>query len=265
MKYFVRQKEAVRIQEELGQDLFAQICKIPHVFLCGGALTSIFSNSPIQDFDLYFLNKHGFNELESYLGSVRNVKLILTTDNAKTFKKEINNTKSIKIQLIKKPIVFEKSIESILNVFDFTVCQAGFDFDKKMFVSHDDFLLDLAKKELVFNIQSGSPLNSLFRLKKYLSKGFTITNKELLKIGLTLNKLDLSNKDLILENLAGLGSTEIKTVTSKLNSDGEINVPEILGDFLDGKFEPKLLDKVDNEEKVDTINVAWQDDEDIPF
>ena len=51
-------------------------------------------------------------------------------------------------------MIFKKSIEAVLGLFDFSVCQAGFDFEKSEFVTHDNFIYDLSKRELVFNKDS---------------------------------------------------------------------------------------------------------------
>jgi hypothetical protein len=46
-------------------------------------------------------------------------------------------------------------------------------------------------RELIFNPKTLYPLNSLFRLRKYIAKGYRINNKEFFKIACAINKLKI--------------------------------------------------------------------------
>jgi hypothetical protein len=236
MQYLLRKKESDRLKNSLGEALVSKIKSIDNISLCGGALTSIFRKAEINDFDLYFQTEKAFTDLNAYLkerGS--GYKLVSETINSNTFVGETLNNffKSKKLQLIKKPQVYCKPVEQILNCFDFTICQAGYLFNKEIVVVHENFIFDLAKRELILNKDTATPLNTLVRLRKYLARGFIMPPKEMVRLGMMVNKLDLKNKQVVIDNLAGLGSQEINEVIGRFQVEGEINVEEVLQELLD--------------------------------
>jgi len=258
MQYLVREREARVIESLLGAEVFNRAKEIGGVFLCGGALTSIFTNTKVNDFDLYFKSQVSFDLLDSFFRSKYNC--VYKTDNANTYEFSLRSkADKIKVQLIKKSKVFNKSIEAVLGVFDFSVCQAGFDFEKSVFVTHDNFIYDLSKRELVFNKDSTAPLNTLIRIKKYLARGFSMSPKEMVRLALVINSLDLTKIEVVKENVAGLGSGELEVVTKKLTSSNEINVEELLQELLDNKIAVPTPEPINM-----ALESAFGDDE-IPF
>lgn len=242
MIYFFKEKESNKIKQLLGPALISKIKEIGGIYLCGGALTSIFRRADINDFDLYFSKQESFEQLNSFLsGTSSGFKEVFKSDNAVTYLGDTLNSsgensnpliKNKKIQLIKKEQVFRKTVEDVLSCFDFTICQAAYLFDKDMFVSHENFIFDLAKRELILNEKCSTPLNTLIRLRKFLSRGFEMPPKQMFKLAILVNKLDLSNKEDLRQQLMGLGSQEINEFLDRLKSDGEVNVEELLQDIL---------------------------------
>lgn len=163
--------------------------------LAGGAITSIFSNADIKDFDIYCRNENSFfvvkKELETKLGSP------IGHQNSCTFgylsKEDYNAVKSYgvygdvfshgdhPINLV-YPDRACGSMASILDTFDFTVCQGAYSFKNEEFYFSKDFFSHLSKRKLFHTLNRKVDTSVMFRVKKYQEKGFTINNLELLKI-----------------------------------------------------------------------------------
>jgi hypothetical protein len=74
---------------------------------------------------------------------------------------------------------FRPTPQELINTFDFTVCQLATD-GTSIFHAPTTFI-DLAKKQLMFN-QSQFPANCIWRLTKYLMKGFKVCVGEVQKV-----------------------------------------------------------------------------------
>ena len=75
----------------------------------------------------------------------------------------------VKVQLIK--IEYYNSLEDVLNSFDFTLCQLGWEVSSDDFVCSDTALFDIANKKLVVH-HITYPVASLRRILKYTKQGF---------------------------------------------------------------------------------------------
>ncbi len=219
-------KESRFIQKVLGQELTAFL-KHCNATLAGGCLTSIFSRTQINDFDIYFPGDEEFTEFYDMMirGNIKNFskvftdsKIICNTDKASTFEANVKNVielnkieasygigfninvsgNNIIIQAIKPS--FMTNDENLIGGFDYTVCMARYDFKSEEFEFDPRFLIDLASKELHYNPNCSRPLGSIFRLKKYIDKGFNVSHNEFLKIIMSINKIKFKTySDLINE------------------------------------------------------------------
>jgi len=81
--------------------------------------------------------------------------------------------KTVTIQLI--AFKFFDNMEELLNGFDFTVCQFGYD-GKKLYTGDTSFD-DLRNREIVFN-NIRDTVATAIHLKKYINKGFKISNND---------------------------------------------------------------------------------------
>jgi hypothetical protein len=213
-------KEARFIKRILGDDI-TSILKECKATLAGGCLTSIFSRAPINDFDIYFPGETEFECFCEFLrrGKLSNyakVKTVHESERANTYEGKIKddirlnrivasygigfdldiNFTNINIQAIKPS--FNTNGPELIKDFDFSVCMARFDFKSEEFEFDPRFLVDLARKELHFNPECRHPIGSMFRLKKYLEKGFNLDACEMMKIILVINQLEFNtNKDLM--------------------------------------------------------------------
>lgn len=196
-------------------------------FVCGGAVRSIFSNSKINDFDVYFKSEKDFDYVRRRFKELGDI----TYDTPLATSFDINDSR---IQLIKLTDCFDETTEGfcdkLFNMFDFTCCCAIYDIDKDVFILHKDFLVDNLSKVLKFNSKTRYPLSSLMRVRKYLSYGFTISAIELLKIAMAIRKLDLTDPKVLKDQLTGIDVAILRPVLDDLK---DRNSKIDLEDFVD--------------------------------
>lgn len=152
-------------------------------FITGGCIPSMLIDEFVNDYDIYlhneedaqlvkdyFQNKHTHNKDDKF-----HVKLI--TDNA------INL--SDKIQVITK---FTGTPYKVVENFDWKHIKSYYDCNtEKLFLTSDVYQL-VCEKELVYT-GSNYPLSSLMRLKKYIKKGWNVSNITILHIALDIIKV----------------------------------------------------------------------------
>jgi hypothetical protein len=154
-------------------------------FIAGGALTSVFTNTPVNDVDIYFKTEKDFI-LAVGQAYDEGLWCVAASDRAVTFVKD-NHV----IQLMH--FDFFETGQDIFDVFDFTVAMAAYDIDKEEFVFHEDFLKHASQRFLRFHSGTRYPYGSLLRVLKYQQRGYTIGKGDLLRIGLSLQKVPLSS------------------------------------------------------------------------
>jgi hypothetical protein len=164
--------------------------------LAGGAITSIFSGRCINDFDIYSRSQSTHDSLVSKFSKCMSDKY--KSEMSHSFicgkmEKEEAEHYGIEFDISDHPfqLVFPSvacgSVDSILNTFDFTCVQAAFSFKKETFYFHRNFLKDLAKRDLIYNLHRNHELSTTFRVEKYIKKGFFISNFERMKIVVAQN------------------------------------------------------------------------------
>ena len=193
--------------------------------LAGGALTSIFSGQPINDFDIYSRTEESFansckdlpstNVCSFYKSEFSATLRFDERDSIESSKAEhygiIHDVSEHPFQFV-YPSMTHGGVDSILNSFDFTVCQAAFTFRDKKFYFARSFFKDIAKKELIYNANRKHEISTLYRIEKYKKKGYTISNYELLKIQLLNNPSSIKTYK------------EFRTELKKIPNDGSIAV-----------------------------------------
>lgn len=199
-----------------------------NIMIAGGACTSVFTNRPINDYDLYFpCSESGKNDYENFRKEFREiadegVHLVSKTTHAETYL-VYRGSDRMTIQLIN--MYNDMSAIDILNKFDLTVCMCGYVPKEDKFYHVDSFMFDINNRVLKFNANTEFPLSTLIRVNKYISKGYTIDNIELIKIGLMINQLNISTVGELKEQLHGIyPSNEINYYLDSLtNTDDSAN------------------------------------------
>lgn len=156
-------------------------------FIAGGALTSAFTNQPINDVDIYFKTEADFVEAvqQAYDESMW---CVAATDRAVTFV-----YRDSVVQLMH--FDYFADANAIFDAFDYTVSMAAFDIDANEFVFHEDFMKHAAQRYLKFHSGTRYPYGSLMRVLKYQQRGYTIGKSDLLRIGLSCTKVPLNSWD----------------------------------------------------------------------
>lgn len=116
-----------------------------------------------------------------------------------------------RVQLIFR---FAGSPEEIHKNYDFVHC-TGYYYQKELVLSARTLECILAK-ELVYQ-GSLYPICSLFRIRKFLKRGWTITAGQILKIALQISNLDLTNPIVLEEQLIGVDAAYFQELIAKLN------------------------------------------------
>lgn len=149
-------------------------------FVSGGCIPSMLMGEFVNDYDIYFVDpndaffvKQYFKEIENNKEGKYHVKLI--TDNA------INL--SDKIQLITR---FSGTPKEVTDNFDWQHIKSYFIFPDTLVLTDDVYRL-IVEKELIYT-GSDYPLSSLFRLKKYLKKGWNVSIKTMTHIAMDIVK-----------------------------------------------------------------------------
>ena len=195
-----------------------------NVVLAGGCINSLFTNAPVHDLDLYFSNIDDLLSFVSDCYTAKQMTSIHLTDKSITFKDG---------DVIYQCIYFKyfDNIKDIFNSFDFTVCMGAFDFRTGKFVFDKNFFRDVAKRNLVFNINTDYPIVSELRIEKYINKGYTISNKERLKILFSVSQLEINDYESFKSHIGGMyGSSFNDSIT--LNDNEEFST-ELMVNKLD--------------------------------
>ena len=201
MKLFGR--EATFIIEQAGPYVRSLLTDYG-AFIAGGAVTSAFSSSRINDFDVFFPSSEALKL--ALLNAPRDDKTI-DTDSALSL---ISN--GHRVQLVK---VITGAPQNVIETFDFTVCQAAYQFYDGFFFGKD-FFQHLAQRRLVFNVAAEYPICSLYRLAKFVKRGFHFSGIDAIKLGLRIQALDISDVKELRRQLMGIDTLFLKELTDSL-------------------------------------------------
>jgi len=206
-------------------------------FLAGGAITSIISGNPVNDWDVYFKSEKAFRKAveDAYDDGYWCVSI---TSRAVTFVKDSEVVQFMYFRWF-------EAAQDIFDSFDFTVCMGAYDADSKELTLHPRFMPDLAAKTLVFNHGTAYPLASGLRVRKYHEKGYSISKSELLKVIIAINQKKIEAWEEYEEQVGGMYGEAIavdKTVPFSLEA--------AVGVIQSGTSKP-LEDIADDEESRD--------------
>lgn len=170
------------------------------VILAGGALTSVFTNKEINDFDLYFRGVEQFSGflsgvLSGYYGYYR---ITSITDKSITIK----DLEDSKIQLIYYR--WYNTPEEIFKSFDFSINMGSLDFKDGSFYLYKDFLKHNAQRYIEVNTATDYPLMSVLRVEKYRDRGYEVSKAQVLSLLLKVNSLDISSWEDVISHCGGM-------------------------------------------------------------
>lgn len=234
MKY---SREAGFLRDQMGPEVMALMSRFGGV-IAGGAVTSVFSSARVNDFDLFFpTQKH----LDDAIASLTLDEKVINTDSALSV-----IIGGHRVQLVK---VITRTPAEVINSFDFTICQAAFDLDDG-FIFGADFFQHLAQRRLVFNINAEFPICSLYRVRKFIKRGFHFSGIEAIKLGLRIQALEIETYADLRKQLMGIDTLFLKDLTDSLKGQDEkrYNMNEFF-DTLNAWLEK--LDAITGEERLE--------------
>jgi hypothetical protein len=174
-------------------------------WVAGGCVRDYFSIGYLSsDVDLFFPDEHNFNECRKYLMEITEYETVREEEGITIIEKktkplagklfENDNVLKVKYKgrvydVIKK---YFPSCQETIKQFDFTVCCAG--VDNRQVYTHQTFFIDLAKRQLMIN-ELPFPLSTLWRLQKYIKKGYTICSGETMKLGKAIGALQTNTPE----------------------------------------------------------------------
>jgi hypothetical protein len=208
--YFLSEK--AKLLEGINIEGFLNILKEANAIIAGGAITSVFTNREIKDYDIYFRDEKSYNIVDTFLNEKG--ELFFDSNNAKTYSL-ITKT----IQLIKPTRLRGENVFDIINTFDFTICMGAYDFRGEEFGYNYKFLLHNAQKILVFNIAARQPMSSLIRVLKFKERGYSISSIELIKIALAINNINIKDNFDLADNLRSIQATYLYDFYNFLSSE----------------------------------------------
>lgn len=233
-----------RLRREIGTPIHELLVKTNAAVL-GGALTSIFSKREIKDFDIYTRRKEEAEELIHLLGKL-DLKHVYYTDHATSLRSTDRGAKTFQVITVPALWNLEWGFGSILERFDFTVCQAGYYPSGEVFFFGESFFEHLASRQLVYNVNGLHPIATLFRVRKYLEKGFSITGVELIKLGLKIHSLQIPDYRTLRDEILGVDLIALKPLTDHLLKPEIADRPFNMDEFFQ-MLELPIADEEDEE------------------
>lgn len=226
------------------------------IYIAGGAITSIFSGTKINDHDIYFLEDSGIEKAIAYFIG-KGYRQTMKTDNAITYKRKTNNGNRV-VQLITNPS-FIGMPRNVFKHFDFVHCMGAY-LNGKIHM-HDMFLECIAERRMVFNPGTAYPIASLIRSKKYMNRGYSISGLEIIKMALTIHALEIKNVGDLKKQLMGI-DVQLLLPLWDIMEDDEVIRP---GGVLE-KLEGIIAEYYENNHRGgDESSLEDDDDEEVPF
>lgn len=171
----------------------------------GGCVRDYFSVGKLtSDIDLYFTCEEDYLKCKKYFVEQNTItvskeeegKTIVTKfpkQKAKVIFENDNVTKIIykgrPYDLVRK---YFPSASETIKEFDFTVCCAAVDIHNVY--THETFFIDLAKRQLMIN-KLPFPLSTMWRMQKYIQKGYYMCSGEMLKLSKAIGELKTNTKE----------------------------------------------------------------------
>lgn len=219
------EKQKNTLYRKLGTDI-VDLLKASRAIIAGGAITSIFSEKDINDYDIYFRSyedievfiKNVFNQGE-YLPETKFVDLPRFslvcknhTDRSILFSSGSGDMEKY-VQLIH--FSFFENAQQIFESFDFHLNMGAFDFCTEEFVLDDNFLTSLTSRRITFNRNTKYPIISTLRVQKYLDRGYKISKKEMFKIALAVNNLTITSWEELEDQMSGFYGVDVSKIFDK--------------------------------------------------
>lgn len=198
--------EKAKIKQMIGSELY-DLFKDTKCILAGGAITSLFTNSQVNDLDIYFTSKEGLSQVFANVYAVSEDEYLNEFDMIVKFATErsmlcIDKYNQQKVQLIHYKI--HENAQSVFDSFDFENVMGAFDFATEEFVLHENFLKANAQRSIQFNPATDFPITSLMRTSKYRERGYSISKAQMLRVAFTIANKEYDSWEKVKSEVSGL-------------------------------------------------------------
>lgn len=177
-------------------------------FLAGGAIRAVFTGERISDFDIFFKSQTDFDLCVKLMAEDSDPPSFTTTDTAWTHIDKNGDH----YQLI--CAAFGES-DVVIRQFDFTCCMAAWRVPYE-FILDENFMKHCAQRRLVFNVNAGYPICSMWRVSKFIKRGWRLSGLEAIKLGLAINNLKMKDHKELKRQLMGIDTLFLKELTDGL-------------------------------------------------
>lgn len=211
MYEFEKKKLLNSINKEVLEILESEKC-----IIAGGCITSLFTRNEINDIDIYFRSK------ESLIRALKEIKsnsnIVAFTDKATMF----TIGEGYAYQFIH--FNFFNNAQEIFDTFDFTVCMGAYDFSTNEFIFDSNFLTHNSQRLLKINEKTAYPIVTALRVQKYISKGYTISKPEFIKIMLVINQLNINTYKELKEQMGGMYGLNYDKLFEDIQDDDKFDI-----------------------------------------
>lgn len=181
-----------------------------------------FEQQPVRELEKFsesLLNENADDKGEKY-------RVLFMSDNAITL--------SHKIQII---VRFFGKPEEIHNNYDFVHAMNYYDYSERNLVLKPEALESLLSRTLVYK-GSLYPIASIFRMKKFIERGWRISAGQQLKIMWQISEIDMKDKEILKEQLVGVDMAYLYQVVEALNDkDPELINSAYVSEIIDRIFD----------------------------
>lgn len=149
-------------------------------------------------------------------------------------------TLSNKIQVI---IRFYGDPDNIHQHYDYVHCTNYWTSKERKLILKQEALEALMAKELVY-VGSKYPICSVIRTRKFIKRGFTINAGQYLKMAFQISKLDLTNLDVLEDQLIGVDAAYFGQLINGLKKHSEKQKEEGKEFVLDYGYLASIIDRI---------------------
>lgn len=239
------------------------------VIVTGGSIASMLIGEKINDFDVYFRTKSTTVEVAKYYVSQFNithdkdmaveqrtiknckgvaeerVSISIVSDGIAEDERKENTEKYRPVFLSQNAITLSDKIQIVIrffgspneihNNYDFVHATCWWDHSNKFLNLPAEALEMLLSRTLIYR-GSLYPIASIFRMKKFLERGWRITAGQQLKIMWQISELDLKDKNILQEQLTGVDMSYLWQLIQALKN--------VDSDKIDSTYVATIIDKI---------------------
>ena len=255
-------QEIKQLKNAIPEDVLA-ILTHEKCFIAGGALTSIFTGTQINDIDIYSRSRDSLDRVMQVFCDIKDKEL--------TVKRPVVGDNQFRVDdniqpvtITKKSVVFSQgngywnptkgsytpqaslqfisfqyfdTPEDIFDTFDFSINMCAYDCASGELTLHDNFLKHLARRSLVVNTNTAYPLISLLRCDKYKERGYNISTKEQMGLMFAVANMKIDSWEDAKDHIGGMYGFDVEDL---FNEDEEFSLDKVIDQL---KSIEKVYDK----------------------